>query len=232
MPRYPDRLLTDDETVVLEMRPHWRVLIPAVFWTVLAAGAVLFVWFGTTSRPTWLLPTVSLLAAVFVAGLAVPPAVRWFATLYVLTTERIIVRTGIVARSGTEIPLESINNVLFTQGVIERMLGYGDVLIESAGESGQSRIRDVRHPEDFQSRVYTARERRTLHFTGGGQRGGGERDPIAQLESLAALHERGKITDAEYEAQKRRLLGDDGSSSAGTSADTPAVSPEDTTPEA
>lgn len=208
MPRYPDRLLTDDETVVLEMRPHWRVLIPAVFWLLLAGGAVLYVWLGTSSRPDWLLPTVSLLGAVFVAGLAVPPAVRWFATLYVLTTERIIVRTGVVARSGTEIPLESINNVLFTQGVIERMLGYGDVLIESAGESGQSRIRDVRHPEDFQSRVYTARERRSLHFSSGGG-GAAVRDPVAQLESLAALHERGKITDAEYEAQKRRLLGGD-----------------------
>lgn len=206
MPKYPERLLTDDESVVVEMRPHWRVLIPAVAWVLLGVAAVV-VSLQVADRPSWLVPTVALLALVLLLGLAAPPVIRWLFTQYVLTTERIVVRSGVVSRSGTEIPLESISNVLFTQSVVERLLGYGDVVLESAGESGQSRLRDVRDPEDFQSKVYAARERRSLHFS----RGEGAvtaRDEVAQLEALADLHERGKLTDAEYETQKRRVLGE------------------------
>jgi uncharacterized membrane protein YdbT with pleckstrin-like domain len=128
---------------------------------------------------------------------------NWWFTGYVLTTERIIVRRGWIARTGTEIPLESINNVLFSQRVIERLLGYGDILIESAGQQGQSRVADIPNPEAFQAEVYAAREMRALHFSGGAAR-----DAVAQLESLADLRERGHLTDAEFEAKKRRLLGD------------------------
>ena len=207
MPKYPERLLTADESVIVEFRPHWRVLIPAGFWLVLALGTTIFVAFGVTDAPSWLLPVVGLISLVFVLGLAVPPFIRWMFTQYVLTTERIVVRQGVVARSGTEIPLESINNVLFSQSVVERMLGYGDIVLESAGESGQSRLRDVPRPEDFQSQVYAAREDRALHFSRGS--GGGAsaaRDATAQLEALADLHERGRLTDEEYEAQKRRII--------------------------
>lgn len=204
MGRYDERLLTDDEAVVLELRPHWRVLLPATLWLLGAVG--LFVTGAVLGAEV---PAVQLgataLGIFLVATLVVPPVVRWWFTEYVLTTERIIVRSGWIARRGTEIPLESISNVLFSQSVVERLLGYGDVLLESAGESGQSRLRDVPDPEHFQSTVYRVREERSLHFSRGG--GGGARDVVAQLEALAELHERGKLTDAEFDQQKSRLLG-------------------------
>lgn len=208
MPSYPERLLTDDEDIVLEMRPHWRVLIPAVFWLVVGLGTPVLLAVALQDEPDWLVPVSLLIGVIFIVGLAIPPIVRWWFTNYVLTTERIVVRTGVVARSGTEIPLESISNVLFSQSIVERLLGYGDVVLESAGESGQSVLRDVRHPEDFQADVYAVREDRSLHFSrGAGGSGAAPRDEVAQLEALADLHERGKLTDEEYEAQKRRLLG-------------------------
>jgi hypothetical protein len=36
----------------------------------------------------------------------------------------------------------------------------------------------------------------------------GEPDPISQLERLASLHQSGALTDAEFEQQKRRILGE------------------------
>lgn len=210
MPSYPEKLLSDDESIIVQMRPHWKVLIPATLWLLLGLGAIGVVGTQVDDRPSWLLPTVSLLSLLFILGLALPPLARWLFTLYVLTTERIVVRSGVIARTGTEIPLESINNVLFSQSVIERLLGYGDIVLESAGESGQSRIRDVSDPESFQSQVYAAREARSLHFARGAGGSPAPRDSIAQLEALAELHERGKITDEEYAAQKERLLGDPG----------------------
>jgi uncharacterized membrane protein YdbT with pleckstrin-like domain len=167
----------------------FAALEPPYTWYALVAGAVIWLVLSTRRLFAW-----------------------WF-TSYVLTTERIIVRAGMIARTGTEIPLENINNVLFSQKVIERLLGYGDVLVESAGQTGQSRLMDIPDPEAFQSEIYRARELRTLHFKGSGAR---TRDVVEQLESLADLRERGHLSDQEFAAEKARLL-----------VELPGVDPED-----
>jgi uncharacterized membrane protein YdbT with pleckstrin-like domain len=199
---YPEHLLTDDEVILRQFRPHWRVLIVPILLTILAIGALAVVWPVTDLGGSGALAATALIVLVW-AMLAVPPVVRRLFTQYVLTTERIIVRSGIISRSGVEIPLENINNVLFSQSVIERALRYGDVLIESAGSQGQSVLADIPQPEDFQSEVYRAREERSLAMSGGR---GGPRDPVAQIEALADLRDRGAITEAEFEAKKQRLL--------------------------
>ncbi len=198
--RYPVRLLTDDEDIIHQFRPHWRVLLPAVGWA-MVLGALAGAAFAALDPPyTWY----ALGAAVLIwLLLSTRRLFAWWFTNYVLTTERIIVRSGMIARTGTEIPLENINNVLFSQKVIERLLGYGDVMVESAGREGQSRLMDIPDPEAFQSEIYRARELRTLHFRGGGSRA---RDVVEQLESLADLRERGHLTDHEFAAKKARLL--------------------------
>lgn len=198
---YPQRLLTDDEEIVREFHPHWRVLLMAGLWTVL--GLALAVVGVVALEGAWMWTAVAA-GGLAVLVFTVPRVVAWRFRLYVLTTERIVVRDGIVRREGTEIPLESINNVLFNQSVIERLLGYGDVLIESAGSQGQSRLTDIPDPEAFQSQVYRAREARSIHLQGPGA--SGPRDAVAQLESLAALHQQGALTDEEFEAQKAKLL--------------------------
>ena len=203
MRNYPEHLLTDDESVVLLMHPHWRVLLGALAWLLGAVGVVV-TGYALRGEGDWVLPAAGVLALLVVVGFVVPPVVRRLFTQYVLTTERIVVREGLVARTGTEIPLESVTNVEFSQSVVERMLGYGDVLLESAGRSGQSRLRDVPDPEAFQSQVYGVREQRSLHFSRGG--GSAPRDVASQLEALADLHDRGKLTDEEFAAQKARLL--------------------------
>lgn len=203
--RYPRRLLGEDEQVLAEFRPHWRVLLPALVWAMLlAAGAGVAL---AALEDPWTLAAVVAAPALWLvlAGRAV---LRWWFTGYVLTSERIIVRRGMVARSGTEIPLENIVNVLFSQRVHERLLGYGDVLVESAGSQGQSRLVDVPDPQGFQSEIYRARELRSLHLA----QGPADRDDdvVARLERLADLRERGHLTQEEFERTKRRLLREGG----------------------
>ena len=204
---YPEHLLTDDETLLREFHPHWRVLLPIVGWALILGAVAGVVWYLDARTPGDDVLAAGPIAATVAAGLtvllAIPPLVRWYATLYVLTTERIVVRTGIVSKSGVEIPLENINNVLFSQSVLERMLGYGDVLIESAGSQGQSRLENIPDPEAFQSQVYRAREERSLQLEGGAR----TPDPVDQLARLADLRDRGAISDEEFEAKKRDLLG-------------------------
>lgn len=198
---YPEHLLTDDEIVLRDFHPHWRVLLSAGAWTILAIAVITAVTQLTDSGTARLaVIAVTLLVWLVFAGGAV---IRWRFTEYVLTTERLVVRGGVLSRSGTEIPLENINDVRFSQRLFERILGYGDVMIESAGEQGQSTLSDIPEPEQFQSEVYRAREERSLHLGGGG---GGPRDAVAQLEALARLHEQGAITDDEFAAKKARLL--------------------------
>jgi uncharacterized membrane protein YdbT with pleckstrin-like domain len=146
------------------------------------------------------------LGAAVILVLGIPPVVRRVFRLYVLTTERIVVRDGILSRGGTEIPLENINNILFNQNVLERLLGYGDVLIESAGSQGQSRLTDIPDPEEFQSQLYRVREQRSIQLKGSGGPATNANDPVTRLQGLAELHERGALSDAEFEAQKRKLL--------------------------
>ena len=83
---------------------------------------------------------------------------KWVTTHFVITSHRLIFQTGIIGKSGIEIPLERVNNVNFNQSVFERMLGAGDLLIESGGEDGQSRYTDIRHPDRVQRLIHAQME--------------------------------------------------------------------------
>ena len=205
---YPQRLLTDDEDIITEFRPHWRLLLIPVLW--LIAGIVIIVVVTTVLELDSTVDLIlSALVIVALIPLVIAPLIRWFFTIYVLTSERLITRSGVIARSGIEIPLENIANVLFNQNVLERLLRSGDLLIESAGESGQSRFNDVPQPDEFQSLLYKVREQRSKSLT----REEGSMvpevvapDPTERLERLARLHAEGVLTDEEFENKKRRLL--------------------------
>lgn len=127
---------------------------------------------------------------------ALPQWIKWWFTHYVVTNERIIVRRGFIARQGKEIPLEVINDVAFSQSVIERILHSGDLLIESAGEQGQSRYTDFPDPEGVQSLIYRLREARTLDLQG-------QATSVEQLNMLAQLHRDGVISDEELAEKKQ-----------------------------
>jgi uncharacterized membrane protein YdbT with pleckstrin-like domain len=195
---YPRELLTQGEEVLEEFRPHWRMLAVPVLWT-LAAIAVLVLannlWDGTVAL------VFSIVAVASWLYLGAWRFISWFFTWYVLTTERLITRRGVIARRGVDLPLENINDVQFSQTILERVLGSGDLVIESAGEMGQSRFSDIRSPERFQSRLYQVREDRVTAI---GQDIAD--DPASKLERLASLHRLGSITDAEFEEKKKKLL--------------------------
>lgn len=196
---YPERLLSPGEAIVREFRPHWQFLaLPIVFGllaVVLAVVAVAMVEGGAG----WLL--VIGLIAVW-ALLSVKRVADWLTTQYVITNERVVRRAGVFSRSGVEIPLESITNVAFNQSLVERLIRSGDLVIESAGESGQSRYSDIPDPEGLQSLIYQQREARTVSL----RRGDDGSSLSSELARLADLRDRGVLTDEEFAQQKRRLL--------------------------
>jgi uncharacterized membrane protein YdbT with pleckstrin-like domain len=209
---YPQKNLNDSETIALDMHPHWWYFAePAL----VLAGAIvigLVVLFGTDSGSNWRssFGWVAIAALVVAALWLVGRYVKWISTNFVITSQRLIFRQGIIAKTGIEIPLERVNNVNFSQGIIERMLGAGDLLIESGGEDGQQRFTDIRHPDQVQNLIHSQMEqvarRRGGYSASAAAPAAGASVP-EQLERLEGLMQRGSITPDEYEAQKRKLLG-------------------------
>ena len=200
---YPKRLLSDDESVVTEFRPHWRLLAIPVAWLLVGIAIVALMYAFDVASGNVALVVVALVVVAMVP-MVVSPFIKWWFTSYVLTTERLITRSGMIARSGIEIPLENINNVLFSQTVLERILRAGDLLIESAGESGQSPFENIPRPDEFQSELYKIREQRTKSLAR--EEGGGTEDATQKLERLARLHRDGELSADQYEDAKRALL--------------------------
>ncbi len=206
---FPESILTDDETIVRKFRPHWRMLAIPVVWLI-AAIAAIFVVFQVIDAEGWVATVLVALILLALIPLAVNPLIKWFFTSYVLTSERLVTRTGMIARSGIELPLQNINNVLFNQSIIERFLKSGDLLIESAGESGQSEFSNIPNPEEFQSLLYRTREEQSRNTAAEESAIAADitRDPTEQLERAARLHQDGVLTDAEFDEMKRKILGD------------------------
>lgn len=199
---YPRRLLNDDESVTVDLHPHWWFLAPptATLLAVTAAGIATLALTDTDSVArtiaSW---AVIVVLALNVIWLIVRYA-RWATTTFVVTDRRIIFRTGVVATRGIEIPLERVNTVHYHQGLFERIIGTGDLLIESGGETGQQHFTDIRQPDRLQRTIHETLELRRARY------GGRTHDLADQLDRLDRLRERGALTDDEFARQKRRLL--------------------------
>jgi uncharacterized membrane protein YdbT with pleckstrin-like domain len=157
----PQRLLGDDEHVVMALRPHWKELVwPTV---VLLVVSPLTTYVATIlpdgSVQPWARLAVVVVGVLVVLRWTVWPFVKWLTTAYVVTDRRLITRVGVIARHGRDMPLSRINDVSFSHGsVLERMLGCGTLVVESAGERGQLVLADVPHVEEVQRDVYRLAE--------------------------------------------------------------------------
>ena len=206
---YPKKLLNDYEEVAVDLHPHWWFYAkPALAVVGAIALGILTLLFtdGDTSTRTFLgwLSLAGLLASV--VWLVVRYA-RWATTNFVITSDRLIYRSGVIAKKGIEIPLERVNTVHFNQSIFERILGAGDVLIESGGEEGQQAFTDIRRPDRVQNQIHTQMEvNERRRFTVNAPPTATD-DVATQLEKLEGLMNRGTLTKEEFDAQKARLLG-------------------------
>lgn len=209
---YPKKNLNANETVALDMHPHWWYFAEPAFALVVAivVGIVVITQTdsGTNARKAagWLALLLLVVSALWLVG----RYLKWITTNFVITSQRMIFRQGVFAKSGIEIPLDRVNNVNFNQSIFERILGAGDLLIESASEDGQQRFTDIRHPDKVQNLVHAQMEGLAVRRSGYAAAAVGNAvsgDVTAQLERLEGLLQRGTISQEEFDAQKHKLLG-------------------------
>ncbi len=216
---YPKNLINEGEAVALDLRPHWWFFSQHIL-----TGIPLIIGLALATRVND--DTVHDALVYVLGGAAVLWAVwllfkflEWSRTFFVITDQRVIFRTGVLTRHGVEIPLERINNINFHQGIWERIIGAGDLEIQSAGEQGTSQFDNVRHPDGVQQEVYRQMEHDAKHDAGRGadaigkavadavgKSGRGAADIPEQIEKLAKLRDNGTITTAEFDKKKADLL--------------------------
>jgi uncharacterized membrane protein YdbT with pleckstrin-like domain len=218
---FPRDQLRPHEELVLDTKPHWWFIAPMA---ALLAGALLLGVIVLPMDDGFLGDSARIVSGIIVLGalgLFAHRYAQWVSTNFVVTSDRIVYRHGIFAKKGVEIPVDKINAVFFEQRVIERLFGLGKIKVESASETGASVFDDIPKPSAVQSIIYgvidqqsddtfdrmgqaTAQAMRDTGNVGGA---GAGLSVAEQLEKLHALHQQGAITDAEYAAQKARLMG-------------------------
>jgi uncharacterized membrane protein YdbT with pleckstrin-like domain len=196
---FPEKLLNDGEEVIIDTHPHWWIFAGVVARLVLAiviavAGAIAFDGNAVVNY-------IGIALILFTAGNLAWVYIKWRTTDFVLTTDRLVTRSGIFSRQTREIPLERINDLACHQSLFERLIHAGDLMIESAGERGQETFSNVADPFGVQNTIHRAME-------------GAATSPSTtsaasipdQIDKLDELRQRGVISAAEFEDKKRRLL--------------------------
>lgn len=145
------RYLAADERIVLEVRRHMSLLLGPFLATVVAiflAGAI--GWFTSPSEGSDRVDLVlGVLALIFAARLGWK-AWQWRADTIVVTDQRIFEVSGVLTRKVASMPLTRVTDMTYQRSILGRLLGYGDLIVESAGQDqALSRIEHLPHPDDF-----------------------------------------------------------------------------------
>lgn len=217
---FPRHLVYDGENVELDLRPHWwyfsRHILTGVPLLALVIVTLRIQDHGVRDVVRW---PVGILVLLWAAWLGFK-YLQWLRTYFVVTDRRVLYRTGVLSRHGVEIPLDRIANIDYHQGIWERVIGAGDLDIESAGELGDAHFQNVRHPDDVQNVIYQQMDVDARRGASAGADAIG--DAVARavdrriaagggsvsdkVEQLARLRDEGHITPDEFERRKNRLL--------------------------
>jgi membrane protein YdbS with pleckstrin-like domain len=215
---FPRRLLIEGEELVLDLRPHWIALVgPALVTILVVVGWILAFIYAPedgTERSVVVWGALAI-GALVLLWYPLRAFVAWATSNFAVTSDRVIHRQGFLAKQTMEIPLEAINDVRFQQSIFERVLGAGDLVIQSASEFGRNVFANIRNPEHVQRTIYEQGERNTERMYQG--RGSGPSpsgsppsapSTTTELQRLAELRDRGVLTESEFQNQKKKILGE------------------------
>jgi uncharacterized membrane protein YdbT with pleckstrin-like domain len=153
---FPQKLLGEDEVLVLVLRPHIKRLVGPVLLLLVIAPLAGYLAAVVPDGPLapWLRAAVAVAAGLVLLRWTLWPFLVWWNTVYAVTSRRLVMRQGVFSRSGHDMPLTRLNDVSFSHDMIERMLGCGTLVVESAGERGQVVLADVPRVEHVQRTLY------------------------------------------------------------------------------
>lgn len=145
------RYLAADERIVIEVRRHMSLLLGPFLTTAVAvflAGAI--GWFTSPSDGADRIDlALGIIALVFAARFGWKTW-QWRADTIVVTDQRIFEVSGVLTRKVASMPLTRVTDMTYQRSLLGRILGYGDLIVESAGQDqALSRIEHLPRPDDF-----------------------------------------------------------------------------------
>jgi uncharacterized membrane protein YdbT with pleckstrin-like domain len=151
-----DESLSEGERFVLRLHPHWKTLLKPFFIlaVIIAAAIAALIMLPPRSSLGAARDGIGIVVFLAVIVWCVVPLLRWQTTSYELTTRRLRLREGILSRSGRDFPLIRISDVSFSHGLIDRLLGCGNLVVESAGEHGQLILNEIPQVERVQATLF------------------------------------------------------------------------------
>jgi uncharacterized membrane protein YdbT with pleckstrin-like domain len=201
--------LQPGEEILYRAHTSRVTLAPYFILVALALGAALAAWVWAENVPGTI---VALLVAALLGAVVAWKDFVLRTNEYVLTNYRVIQQRGIFSKRSVDSRLDKINNVEHRQSFWGRILGYGDLEIDTASETGTTRFPGIARPLDFKRYILGASEQyRAARMAPGvpvfAAPGTPATVPAAQrLRDLKALHDDGLISQEEYEAKRRRLM--------------------------
>jgi membrane protein YdbS with pleckstrin-like domain len=148
-PASVSRYLLPNEEQVITVRRHPAVLIgPSVLALAgLLAAAVLS---ATVLHSNGILAAVVWLAWLVLFVRLIWKAINWAVDFFVVTSHRILLISGVLTRKIAMMPLSKVTDMSFQRTFAGRTLGFGDFIVESAGQDQALRTIDhIPYPEQL-----------------------------------------------------------------------------------
>jgi uncharacterized membrane protein YdbT with pleckstrin-like domain len=215
---YLEDLMGKNEQIVLTTRQHWitiigSLLINGFFFLLLWGIGVALATLGAVILASWIPLVVVGLLSLFPLWRLVSDWLHWWNDAFIVTNRRIIQAQGVFNKHIIDSSLEKINDVVLTQSVLGRLLGYGDVEILTGSEIGVNLLKRITDPVRFKTEMLNQKEgmnemdafeskaKRTLNAAA--PSAGDVPELIGELDEL---RKKGLITDAEFQEKKAKLL--------------------------
>ena len=149
VPASVNRYLLPHEHQVVSVHQHPAVLSWRIFFVIV--GFVAAVWLSISVAPdngTALL-IIWFLWGLLLVWLAVK-VVDWYLNYFVVTSQRLLLAQGFIVRKVNMMPLAKVTDMSFQRTVVGQILGYGEFIVESAGQDQALRnVRFLPHPEQL-----------------------------------------------------------------------------------
>jgi membrane protein YdbS with pleckstrin-like domain len=133
---YPDELLSEGEHVIIHKHSHWKMLLVPYLVLIVTVGVGIWLAILVKDQSWHLIGWIAIgaVALVLLVWLFFIPFIRWRTTHFIVTTDRVMAREGVLNRTGIDIPLARISTVRFEHGLIDRVFGCGTLIIESSAQ--------------------------------------------------------------------------------------------------
>ena len=214
---YAEKQLAPGERILYRARYHWiffgKAILLLLGSIVLSALDLWMAGRGVDPTAVAVLKWAAAAVLVFALGLLLVRSIRAAADEFVVTDRRIIHKLGFFSHETRQCPLARVQDITVDQSVWGRLLGYGDLGIETASEGGQILFPTISNPEALRTAIWT-------HVGTGGLSApsaaspapaAGSAHPSAPSDRLAKLSElknQGLITPEEYEQKRREIVRD------------------------